>query len=66
MHKIGIIYLFQFFRSHLYLSMTFNHTFLGSPSTYHILTYKKPSSDITLLSKHQRDYSKHIKSIISY
>ncbi len=52
MHKIGIIYLFQFSRSHLYLSMTFNHTFLDDPSTYHFLTYKKPSSDITLSSNH--------------
>ena len=30
MHKNGIFYLFRFSRSHLHLSMTFNHTFLDS------------------------------------
>ena len=56
MHKFGIFYLFQFSRSHLYLVMTFNHTFLDYsfnriilltdyPFNNSSLTYKKPSSD---------------------
>ena len=48
MHKFGIINLFHFSYSHLYLVMTFTHTFLNCLPNITInsfFTYKKPSSD---------------------
>lgn len=48
MHKIGIINLFYFSCSHLYLVMTFTHTFLNCLLNITInsfFTYKKSSSN---------------------
>ena len=52
MHKFGIINLFHFSYSHLYLVMTFTHTFLNCLPNITInsfFTYKKPSSNNSLI-----------------